>query len=452
MTHDNKQKPVMASSESVKKNNPRIIDRRKNTKKKSLQNRQRFLRRVDASVKRAVKDRIKNGSISDIINNEKTDVSVPVKDIKEPSIHHDQGGLSERVYPGNKQFNQGDRIPRPPGGGGSGGSGSGASDSDEIGEDEFIFQLSKEEFLGYFFDELELPDLLKKEITITEDFSIRRNGYSSEGSPSQLDVLRTMKEAFGRRFGLTKTEDKLIKKNLKEQERELLISIDETTDEDYKNTLIQQLFELRKELKSLRKKNARVAFVDDMDMRYRQWTTDPIPASQAVVFCVMDVSGSMGEWEKELSKKFYMLLYLFLNRQYKHIELVFIRHHTTAKECDEDEFFHSRETGGTIVSCALQKTLDIIHSRYDLNHWNIYMAQTSDGDNWPSDIPQTTKLIQKLLQIVQYYFYIETSDRESSELSDSFNQLNATNFKMQQVNENADIFKAFKEIFKKKDA
>ena len=103
------------------------------------------------------------------------------------------------------------------------------------------------------------------------------------------------------------------------------------------------------------------------------------------MFCLMDVSGSMDEERKDIAKRFFILLYLFLTRNYERIEVVFIRHHTIAKEVDEDEFFHSRESGGTVVSSALKLMQEIIRERYPLTEWNIYAAQASDGDNWDDD-------------------------------------------------------------------
>ena len=428
---------------------PTIIDRRKNSKGKSGPNRQKFMRRVDKSVRDAVTDQIRNGKITDIIDKDFTNVNVPIKDIAEPSIHHGPGGHNQRIYTGNKDFVAGDRIPRPPSSGTGSGEGD-ASDSGE-GEDEFSFQLSREEFLGYFFEDLELPDMIEKQLAVVDEYKTRRNGFSSDGNPSQLDVLRTMREAVGRRCGLSKKEDREERKQLKAQQVALNLELNTTAVDDPERieTINSELLQIVTALQDLRKKT--VAFVDDTDMRFRQWIQDPIPATQAVVFCIMDVSGSMSQWQKDLAKKFYMLLYLFLHREYERIELVFIRHHTEAKEVDEDEFFYSRESGGTVVSSALTMMLDIAKERYNKSHWNIYCAQASDGDNWGEDIATTTDYIKQVLSIVQYYFYIEVADRQNSELAQSFDQINAPNFQMKTVTESADIYTVFRELFAKKD-
>jgi uncharacterized sporulation protein YeaH/YhbH (DUF444 family) len=97
------------------------------------------------------------------------------------------------------------------------------------------------------------------------------------------------------------------------------------------------------------------------------------------MFCLMDVSGSMGEREKDLAKRFFMLLHLFLKRRYERLDIVFIRHTHDAQEVDEHTFFYSRQSGGTIVSTALEEMKKIVHDRYATGEWNIYAAQASDG-------------------------------------------------------------------------
>jgi hypothetical protein len=131
----------------------------------------------------------------------------------------------------------------------------------------------------------------------------------------------------------------------------------------------------------------------------------------------MDVSGSMDQATKDMAKRFYLLLYMFLKRHYERTEVVFIRHHTTAREVDEHDFFYSRETGGTVVSSALKLMKEIIDDRYSPDAWNIYAAQASDGDNWNDDSPLCGKLLsESLLPLVQYYAYIEITQRSHQAL------------------------------------
>jgi len=171
----------------------------------------------------------------------------------------------------------------------------------------------------------------------------------------------------------------------------------------------------------------------------------------------MDVSGSMGEWEKEMAKRFFMLLYLFLTRSYEQVELVFIRHHSVAKEVDEDEFFHSRETGGTLVSPALEMMADIVKKRYDLNSWNVYACQASDGDNWPNDTEAAKDILEsELLRMVQYYAYVEIDQYEGrdSDLWETYDEIKTRNqnFDMTIIHDAADIYPVFRKLFEKEKA
>lgn len=139
--------------------------------------------------------------------------------------------------------------------------------------------------------------------------------------------------------------------------------------------------ELEAEIEALKAKFRRIPFIDPIDIRFRRFETVPKPVAQAVMFCLMDVSGSMSEHMKDLAKRFYMLLYVFLTRRYRHVEIVFIRHTNRAEEVDEDTFFHGPASGGTLVSSALQAMHEIVRLRFRPADWNIYAAQASDGDN-----------------------------------------------------------------------
>jgi uncharacterized sporulation protein YeaH/YhbH (DUF444 family) len=170
------------------------------------------------------------------------------------------------------------------------------------------------------------------------------------------------------------------------------------------------------------------------------------------MFCLMDVSGSMDQETKDIAKRFYILLYLFLTRSYRDVDVVYIRHHTQAKEVDEEEFFYSRETGGTIVSSALEMTRDIIAQRYPPTDWNIYAAQASDGDNWNDDSPVCEQILAKqLLPQLRYYAYVEITRRDHQGLWAHYENLLAKhdNFAMQHIREYEDIYPVFREFFRK---
>ena len=420
-----------------------LIDRRVASKRKSAVNRQRFLKRYKSQLKRAVADAVNRRSIVDTDTGEK--VKIPSKDVSEPVFSHGHGGTREGVYPGNREFVKGDQFERPPGGAG-GGSGSGeASDSGE-GEDEFAFELSHDEYLDLLFDDLELPNLIRNQLVGATEFKTVRAGYSTDGSPSNIDVVRSLKGAIARRTALAAPYRGRIREL--EEELEALLESDEADDDP-------RIEALREEISTLRTRIAALPFIDTFDLRYKAFSKQPEPTSKAVMFCLMDVSGSMDEQRKNLAKRFFILLHLFLKRNYDQIDVVFIRHHTTAVEVDEQDFFYSRETGGTVVSSALNLAYDIIRDRYDSGGWNIYAAQASDGDNWESDSPVCRDLLtQKLIPVMRYFAYVEIMPRHHQALWYAYQEVDAaeSNFAMQQIDDASDVYTVFRELFKRQTA
>lgn len=433
-----------------------IIDRRLNSKKKSTVNRQRFLKRYRGHIKKAVSDAIDKRSIMDMDKGEK--ISIPSKDISEPAFNHGQGGKNTRVLPGNDQFDVGDQIPRPPSGGGKGGAGEGASDSGE-GMDEFAFQITQEEFLDFMFEDLELPNLVKRQLAGVDEFQLRRAGISNEGNPGKVNIVRSLRSANSRRIALTRKK----KRKLKAIEEELLRREQESEEESTSapdtaltdnSMLFSSIAQLEQEAEALRKKIKRIPWLDDFDLKYNLHVKHPIPQSRAVMFCIMDVSGSMDQSTKDIAKRFFLLLYLFLKRNYERTEVVFIRHHTSAKEVDEEEFFYSRETGGTIVSSALHLTDDILSQRYPASQWNVYAAQASDGDNWNDDSTSCYKILtEKLLPQLQYFAYLEITTRDRQALWYAYEKVLEDfpeTFAMKQLQDAADIYPVFRQLFQKK--
>ncbi|MDO6462097.1 YeaH/YhbH family protein [Granulosicoccaceae sp. 1_MG-2023] len=422
-----------------------IIDRRLNSKKKSTVNRQRFLRRYRKHIKRAVDQAVNSRSITDLERGEQ--ITIPGKDLSEPFFQHGQGGVSKRVFPGNKEFVTGDEFKRPEGGGG-GGSGDGqASDSGE-GEDAFTFQINQEEFLEYIFSDLELPNLVKKQLKDSSEFSLRRGGFTKAGSPEKLNIVRSLRSAHARRIALSGKERRRVRELRRELEPlEALEKPDEIQ--------LARMEEIRAEIKKLQVRIHRMPFIDDFDLKFNNYVKVPNPSSKAVMFCVMDVSGSMTQDIKNIAKRFFLLLYLFLTRSYKEIEVVFVRHHTQAKEVDEQEFFYSRETGGTIVSSALKLTSEIIEQRYNPADWNIYVAQASDGDNWEGDSPVARELIeQSILPYVQYFAYVEITRGPIQNLWMEYAKIERENegdFAMEQITDVADIYPVFRRLFEKRN-
>jgi len=429
-----------------------FVDRRLNPKEKSLGNRRRFLRRVRHAVKGAVDESIRRRGIADVDQAE--NVSVPTDGIAEPQFQHAaKGGRREHVFTGNKTFRAGDRIDKPQvAGGGGGRKGSETGES----EDDFMFVLSRDEFLDIFFEDLELPDLVKRSLKEATVVKPRRAGFSVVGSPANLSVSRTMRNAHARRVALGRPS--------RRDTRDLLPLIEEL--EAIASPTSAQKAELDRLLTMLERaeeRRSRIPYVDPLDVRYKYFTSYRERAANAVMFCLMDVSASMGEREKDLAKRFFILLHLFLRRRYEKIDLVFIRHTQTAKEVDEDTFFHSRETGGTVVSSALREMKAVIDARYSADDWNIYAAQASDGENFSGDSGACREVLSdELMKLCQYFAYIEIVDEGEAVLMHSeesglelWNAYRAVakqwpNFAMKRIAGAADIYPVFRELFAKK--
>lgn len=415
----------------------RLIDRRPQSRHKSAVNRQRFLQRFKAQIKKAVSEAINNRSITDIESGES--IVLPSKDIQEPFFHYGRHGKYETVLPGNQNFVVGDKIKYPSKE--MQGKGSQASDAGE-GEDEFGFQITREEFLDLFFDDLELPNLIKRQITKIPAKTRVRTGFTVRGNPSNINIIRSLRGAMGRRIAFRGA----IKNHIAELEIELQTLLKTETTSHPKAIKILQ------EIEQLKKREARIPFIDPFDLRYNNRILQPSPSTQAVMFCLMDVSGSMDEVKKDIAKRFFIILYLFLTRSYERIELVFIRHHTSAKEVNEQEFFYSRETGGTVVSSALELMRDIMVHRYPVGEWNIYGAQASDGDNWNNDSPRCRDiLIHDIMPHVQYFSYVEILPRQQQSLWEVYKTVQETSdhFAMQIITQPKDIYPVFRELFKR---
>ncbi len=440
-----------------------IIDRRLAGKNKSIGNRERFLRRYKTQIRDAVKRAVDGRGIRDLERGE--EIRIPKKDLSEPAFHHGQGGRRDMVHPGNKEYVSGDHIQRPQGGGAGQGGGKGQASDSGQGEDEFTFALSKEEFMQVFFEDLALPHLIRTQLTEVPEYKTHRAGFSSDGTPNNLHVVRSMRGALGRRIALG-GESRRELRALEAQLAELKLAFapqlapvggDEgapmrtVLDEADMALLLAQSESLEARIAELRVYLAKVPFLDPIDLRFRSRVRVPVPSAKAVMFCVMDVSGSMDEARKELSKRFFILLYMFLTRHYEKIDLVFIRHHTQAQEVSEEDFFHARETGGTVVSSALELMDKIIRERYDPAQWNIYGAQASDGDNWHHDSGRCREMLsQKILPACRYFAYVQVAEEEQN-LWEEYTKLAAAHkqFAMRKATAASQIYPVFRDLFKK---
>jgi uncharacterized sporulation protein YeaH/YhbH (DUF444 family) len=418
-----------------------IIDRRLNPKGKSVPNRQRLLRRLKTEVSRAVAQSIAGRRVTEIDADKS--VPVPVKGIGEPSFRKSQGGVRDIVWPGNPKLVKGDHIDRPQGGSASGRQG---ADSGE-GEDDFTFTLNRDEFLDIFFEDLELPDLVKRRLKETAASVPARSGYTMSGSPQAIDVTRTMRNSMARRLALGRPSGATIA-----EAEARLAEAEQAGDEE-------ESARLRAELEGLLSRARRIPWVDPFDVRYRRFEQHPVPVAQAVMFCLMDVSGSMDEHRKDLAKRFFMLLYLFLRRRYEAVQVVFIRHTHEAKEVDEETFFTSRETGGTVVSTALEEAHRIIAERFPVDAWNIYIAQASDGDNLSSDQDRVLLAMRaRLLPVCQYFAYLEVGDEPEAESAGEYSDSDlwrtyralcgpAVPLAMRRAGSASQIFQVFHDLF-----
>lgn len=413
-----------------------IVDRRLNPSGKSLENRQRFLRRAKTLVQGAVKKASEDRDIKDVL--EGGEVTISLDGMNEPRFHR-EGGVRDRVLPGNKKFVEGDILQRPQS---RNGGGNGAGEGD--GEDAFRFVLSRDEFVDIFLDDLELPDLSKRKLAEVENEGLRRAGYTTTGSPANISVGRTVRLALARRVALRRPRPEAIA----QLEAEL-----EHCDDERRPALLA-------EIERLKSKTKRIPFIDPIDIRYRRFETMPKPVAQAVMFCLMDVSGSMSEHMKDLAKRFYMLLYVFLTRRYKKVEIVFIRHTDRAEEVDEQTFFHGPASGGTLVSSALECMHEIVQSRFRPADWNIYAAQASDGDNSYADSDRTGALLKDMiLPVSQFFAYLEVGESGGHpfEMSESslwtlYQRLRNEGepLSMRKVNDRSEIFPVFHDLFQRR--
>ncbi len=426
-----------------------IIDRRSNPHGKNIENRRRVLVRARESMLRATREAVTSGKLRDVGRDEA--VSIPADQLHEPSFHTTfTGGARNVVLTGNRQFSKGDRIKRPEGGGEGDENGSGEAGDGGGGQDEFRFILTRDEFLDLFFEDLELPDLVKREIATSDTTAPQRAGIASDGAPSQLDLGRTMRYSMARRIGL---------KRPKPDEVRAIEAAIADAQADGNDAGEFRADELRAELVRLNRRLARVPWIDPVDLRFRRFSPVPKPNARAVMFCLMDVSGSMTEQMKDLAKRFFLLLHVFLERRYKRVDIVFVRHTEQAEEVDENRFFTDPRTGGTIVSSALLEFQKIQQSRYPADQWNIYVAQASDGDNFSGDTHRASGILEgEILPIVQHYAYIEISGsgaviRGESDLWRGYAKVaaGARNLAMRQVSDRRDIFPVFRDLFSRRD-
>lgn len=421
-----------------------IVDRRLNPKAKSLGNRQRLIRRAKTEIREAVRDALRKRKVSEVEGSEK--VTIRSKNLREPSFSLNRGsGNRDFVLPGNHDFSVGDVIQKPQkGGGGRGSKGS----PDGSGEDDFAFTLTKDEFLDLFFEDLKLPNLVKAKLKDMRSPMPVRAGYTTDGPPARLNRVRTLRNSLARRIALRRPSQRLMD--------ELEAELKEAEEEGEEGR--EKAEQLRARLTRLRTTRRIVPYIDPIDLQYNRFDRVPRPTTQAVMFCLMDVSASMTEDLKDLAKRFFMLLHVFLTRHYKEVDVIFIRHTTEAAEVDEETFFHGKETGGTVISTAFEEMLRVVRERYPVAEWNIYAAQASDGHNFDDDMARCIEMLEAdILPLCQYFAYIEVSppaqnargSREDSIVWSGYQEMagRQPHFAMKHVASSDDIYPVFRELF-----
>lgn len=396
-----------------------IVDRRFTVKDGSTISRQKFIERYKKQLKKAIRVVVADSSIKDFKFGDKKIKIDASDDINLPSIGYDRdSGVFEGVDVGNKTYKKGDKVGKNRRGRGQGTQGSNKGG----GEDGFEFTLTEKEFADLFFEDLELPDLMKKNF-IGDVFEIQRAGFSNTGGPSSLSIKQTIIRAFMRRFALKKKYDKDGDKLIVKDEKIVV-------------------------------KKRKINFLEDVDLKYNHKEKVEVPSSKAVMFCLMDVSGSMGETEKDMAKRFFILLSMFLKRNYDIVDIVFVRHAEWAEECDEEVFFHGKESGGTVISTGYERIIDIIKLRYNPEQWNLYIAQATDGDNWEYDNATMVNLLEEhLLPMVQYFAYIEVSPvgRGASNVIKFLDKISqqCKNLAVKIIRDYKEIFEVFRSLFLK---
>ncbi len=414
-----------------------IVDRRPE-KGKSTANRQRVLKRLEGALRAQVDQLIARRKLND--HDKAADVAIQRKDVKEPSFSLDaKSGAYGRVIPGNTQYRVGDKIPRDPPQGQGRGSGPGEGESDD--EDVFRFALSREEYLSLLFDELELPRLIKKDLLEIDENRFRRGGVVRYGNPGTVCVARTFKASIGRRLAA------------EAQFEEALEAAEAALQAARSSAVPARMQAAELELKEVRQRGADIPFLDPVDLRHRALVEVQSPRTAAVMFCLMDVSSSMDEPRKDLAKRFFTLLYLFLSRKYAKVELVFIRHTDQAQEVDEDTFFNGTQAGSTKVLSALVKMREIIALRYPASHYNIFGAQASDGDSFGTDSTESSGyLLSELLPFARYFVYAEVGEsaaQESSTLWSAYRGIESDRFNMASVSGRNQVYPALAKLFQK---
>jgi sporulation protein YhbH len=365
--------------------------------RKGYQDQARHQQKVREAIKQNLPDLVTEESI--IMSDGKQTVKIPIRSLDEYHIVYNYN-KSKHVGQGDGDSQVGDVLGTDPQSAKGPGKGDGAGD--QPGEDYVEAEISIEELEAMLFEELELQHMVEKDKDELETTEVRFNDIRKKGLMSNIDKKRTILE------------------NLKRNARDGDPGIHD---------------------------------INPDDIRYKTWEEIVTPHSNAVIIAMMDTSGSMGNFEKYVARSFFFWMTRFLRYKYEKVEIVFIAHHTEAKEVTEEEFFTKGESGGTICSSAYQKALDIIDARYPKASYNIYPFHFSDGDNLTSDNERCVKLIDQLLERCNMFGYGEVNQyNRSSTLMSAYRHIHKPNFLFHVIREKGEVYKALKTFFKNSEA
>jgi sporulation protein YhbH len=391
-------------------------------KDRAAEDRRRHKELVEESIKKNIGNIIAEESIIGQGMDKK--IKIPIRSIKE--FHFIYGKNAPGVGSGDGNEKKGDRIGEDK----SGQKGDGKAGNDE-GEDIYETEVTIEELINYLFDDLALPNIDRRKLAENEYLrSIRKLGFQRKGIPPRLAKRRSVVEKIKRKQGS--------KRSLHEFEQ---------TDADR-----DQIDGVNDKTANPESEKERFPFMED-DLRYYRIREDHKKDFNAVVICIMDVSGSMDQTKKYMARSFYFLLYQFIRLKYTNVEITFVAHTTVAKEVTEDEFFHKGESGGTYISSGYEKAMEIIEQRYNPASWNIYAFHCSDGDNWSEDNKRAIEYAQKLCDVCNLFGYGEiipgyyTSN--STIKSEFLKHIGGKNFVIVTMSKKEDILTGLKKLLEK---
>src|SRR4051812_16871550 len=372
--------------------------------RKGIIDQERHKERVRDAIRKNLGSIVSNEAI--ILSDGRRTVKVPIRSLDEYKFRFDHK-KKKHVGQGDGKTRVGDVIAREGQGQGPG-RGAGPAGSD-AGAEYYEAEVDMDELAALIFEALQLPFLEDKAKKAVPAKTTRFNEIRRTGVFSNLDKRRMILEN--------------IKRNAREGER------------------------------------ARFGNVRKEDLRFKTWEQRLKYESNAVVIAMMDVSGSMGEFKKYIARSFYFWMVRFLRTKYDNVEIVFISHHTEAREVTEEQFFTQGESGGTVVSSAYQLALEIIEQRYRPSDWNIYPFHFSDGDNYYSDNEEAVRLADQLIATCNLFGYGEIGEegaasyrRSSGALLSIFSDRlqNKERFVGVRIDDKEDVYPALKQFFGKR--